>query len=263
MSVAASPIPVQTDLPPLPVYRFSVEQFQRLRESGILGADEPVRFEDGLLILETPGPRDPRVKVITYPGPENEGVEPLALRRFSVAEYYRMIDARVLIEGAPLELLKGWIVRKMTINPPHAVAVGLAFAALYRRVPAGWHCRSQGTVSTDESQPEPDFSIVRGAIRDYGRRHPEPADTALAGEVADSSLRIDRRTKYELYASNGIPVYWIVNLVDRQVEVYTEPSGPSANTEYRQRQDYGPDDSVPLVVDGQEAARVEVRDLLP
>ena len=82
-------------------------------------------------------------------------------------------------------------------------------------------------------------------------------------EVADSSLDEDRGWKKQIYAHARIPVYWIVNLVARQVEVYTDPTGPADQPDYRQRRDYGPTDEVPLVLDGQEVARIRVSELLP
>jgi hypothetical protein len=105
--------------------------------------------------------------------------------------------------------------------------------------------------------------VVRGPRRLYANRHPGPADTALAAEVAESSLSHDRNFKGPLYARANIPVYWIINIVDARVEVYTDPTGPDPNPRYRQRQDYGPGEEVPLVLDGVEVGRIPVRDLLP
>ena len=75
-------------------------------------------------------------------------------------------------------------------------------------------------------EPEPDIAIIRGTNDDYKHRTPEPADVALLVEVSETTLRSDRGEKWTAYAKGGIPVYWIVNLVDRQVEVYTEPVQP-------------------------------------
>ena len=87
-----------------------------------------------------------------------------------------------------------------------------------------------------------------GNIRDYLHKSPEPADIALVVEVSDSSLSEDRKQAV-IYAGGGIPVYWIVNLVDRQIEVYSNP-GP---TGYQLRQDYHAGDSIPISVGGQAA----------
>jgi Uma2 family endonuclease len=82
-------------------------------------------------------------------------------------------------------------------------------------------------------------------------------------EVADTTLRTDRGTKKRIYARAGILVYWIVNLVDRRIEVYMEPSGARRKPDYRRQQEYGPADEIPVVLDGVEIGRVPVHDLLP
>ena len=78
----------------------------------------------------------------------------------------------------------------------------------------------------DDSEPEPDATVVSGTPRDYTYRHPVPTDISLIVEVADSSLQRDRQQKRRIYARNGIPIYWIVNVVDRVIEVHSSPSGP-------------------------------------
>lgn len=82
-------------------------------------------------------------------------------------------------------------------------------------------------------------------------------------EVSLASLDRDRNDKGRIYARARITCYWIVNLVDRQVEVYSDPTGPDAAPRFRQQQDYRPGDAVPLVIDGAEVGRVAVNDLLP
>ena len=82
-------------------------------------------------------------------------------------------------------------------------------------------------------------------------------------EVADTTLQRDRALKKRLHARAGIPTYWIINLADNQLEVYTEPTGAAEQADYRQRQDYGAADTAPLVLDGVESGRIAVRDLLP
>jgi hypothetical protein len=188
---------------------------------------------------------------------------PFPVRRWTVDEYHDMIQKGVITEDDPVELLEGWIVPKMGRNPPHDVAIVCVQEALRPLLPAGWHTRVQSGITTAESEPEPDLAAVRGAARDYLTRHPGPQDAALLVEVADSSLLHDRRNKGRAYAQADIAVYWIVNLVDSQVEVYTDPSGPAPNPTYRQRQDYGITDAVPCLIDGQSIGPIPVRDLLP
>ena len=116
--------------------------------------------------------------------------------------------------------------------------------------------------ATSDSEPEPDVAVVRGNRRDYGTRHPGPQDTGLAVEVSDSTLDQDRTVKLQIYARARVPVYWIVNVVDRQIEVYEQPSGPTPDPAYGNRRDYRPGDAVPLVLDGNTVATVPVTELL-
>lgn len=186
---------------------------------------------------------------------------PLAAK-ISVAEYHRMIAAGVFHEGDPFELLDGVLVRKMTRLPPHDVSVTLFNKILIRTLPSGWTCRSQCAVTLSTSEPEPDGVVARGDDRDYATRHPGPQDIGMLAEVADSSLAQDRDVKGPIYARESIPVYWIINLVDELVEVYTNPTGPDPAPRYRDRQDYRRTEAVPLVIGGQVVGTIPVADLL-
>jgi hypothetical protein len=190
----------------------------------------------------------------------NEAPQP---RRFTVDEYHRMAQTGILTEDDPVELLEGLIVRKMTRNPPHDIALELADDAIRPWLPAGWRIRIQSAITTVDSEPEPDLVLVRGPIRNRPGRHPSPQELALVVEVADTSLAVDRGQKADIYARAGIVCYWILNLIDAQIEVYTDPSGPDARPTFRQRRDYGSTDAVPLVIDGREIARIAVSEFLP
>jgi Uma2 family endonuclease len=109
----------------------------------------------------------------------------------------------------------------------------------------------------------PEAAIVRGNARTYATHHPGSADLGLVIEVADSTLDGDRIDKGRIYAEAGIACYWIVNLVDRQIEVYTLPSGANAAPAFAQRQDYRMGDDVALVLDARNVASIPVRELLP
>lgn len=188
---------------------------------------------------------------------------PVPVRRFTVAEYRRLVETGILGEGDRVELLEGWIVPKMVHNPPHDNAIELADQLLRERLPPGWSLRIQSAISTSDSEPEPDLAIVRGSPRERRSRHPEPHELGLVVEVAESSLDIDRDTKARLYARAGIATYWIVNLVDRQVEVLTSPSGPADEPGYAEQRIYDIGDRVPFVLDGQPIADLAVDDLMP
>jgi Uma2 family endonuclease len=190
-------------------------------------------------------------------------IPPFPVRRFTVDEYHRMINSGVFDADEPFELLEGWIVPKMTRNPPHDVAIVLAAEALRSRVPEGWHVRAQVASTTSDSELKPDFTVVRGGPRDYLVRHPGGTQTALVVEIADSSLSRDRIDKARVYARAGIAVYWIVNLVDSLIEVYTSPTGPHTQPNYQSRRDYRPGESIPVFIGGVELDAIAVNDLLP
>jgi Uma2 family endonuclease len=186
-----------------------------------------------------------------------------SIARFSVARYQRMIETGILTSDDKVELLENYVVLKMPRNPPHDGTIDLIKVALSPYIPAGLFLRSQQTVVLADSQPEPDFAIVRGDARTYLTRHPGPADVGLIIEVADSSLLRDQRDKTRIYARGGITCYWIVNLVDRRIEVFTQPSGPAAVPAYGSFQMYQPSDDVPLVLDGNTVGSIPVAELLP
>jgi Uma2 family endonuclease len=185
---------------------------------------------------------------------------PSPLYRMSLERYEALVDSGLFTKRDRLHLINGLLVSKMTKKPPHVAACDLTRAALDGLALAGWYTRAGDPVRLPpDSEPEPDVALVRGTIRDYSDRHPGPADVALLVEVADSSLTVDRKKMAGVYGKAGIPVYWIVNLVHRQVEVY---SGPDPNG-YAACDVYKPGDTVPVVVDGKNVGQIAVDDLLP
>jgi len=181
------------------------------------------------------------------------------LYRMNVREYER-ITAVGALDDERVELIDGYLVRKMGKNPPHTWATKVILKALEKMLPAGWSWRLEQPVRIpDFDEPEPDVAIVRGTDDTYKHRTPEPADLALLVEVSESTLDRDQGEKLSAYAKGGIPIYWIVNLVDGWVEVYTGPT-PGG---YTTRQDYHPGQSVPVVIDGGEIGRIAVADILP
>jgi len=183
------------------------------------------------------------------------------LYRITVDEYERLVAAGAL-DDPKIELLDGYLVRKMGKKPRHSTRSERLRRLLEKGVPLpeGWHVRQEQPVKIPEyNEPEPDLAIVRGEVEDYEDRHPDPGDVALIVEVADSSLARDQGRKWVAYARGGIPVYWIVNLVDHQVEVYTDP-GPDG---YRSSQAFKPGQDLPVVIEGTHVGRIAVADVLP
>jgi hypothetical protein len=189
-------------------------------------------------------------------------IPPLPVRRFTVEEYHKLGEIGVLTENDRVELIRGWIVPKMTLNPPHNNAV-TALMELFQglQVP-DTTIRVQQPITTSDSEPEPDVVLASGRRPVFKTRNPKPSECIVVIEVAESSLREDQTTKLEMYAGAKVAVYWIVNLVDRRVEVYAQPRG-GKNPTYKLRTDYGPDDAVPVVVGGNELGRISVKELLP
>jgi Uma2 family endonuclease len=185
------------------------------------------------------------------------------LKRFSVDEYHAMINAGVFGGDENFELLEGLIVRKMTKHPPHWIATGFLRDALIALGIPGYFVHSQDPVTTSDSEPEPDLALIRGERRDYLVRNPDPKQAPLVIEVADSSLAQDRGWKKRIYARAEIPVHWIVNLIDRQIEIYTQPTGPNSRPDYANCEIIGLDGEVPVVIDNRESGRLRVKDILP
>ncbi len=182
--------------------------------------------------------------------------------RFSVEQYQRMAEQGILKSDDKVELLEGIVVQKMPRNPPQDGTIQVLTKRLGRRVPIGWDLRIQLTVVLSDSQPEPDASIARGDESTYLSRHPKANDIGLIIEVADSSLLRDQRDKARIYARSGIVLYWIINLVDRRVEVHSLPSGPTGSPGYGSIQNYAPGEIIPLPLDGL-SIEIPVNDLLP
>jgi Uma2 family endonuclease len=128
--------------------------------------------------------------------------------------------------------------------------------------PPGWQVRSQEPITLGDSEPEPDLAVVRGDLGEYEHSHPSPRDVALVVEVADVSIDRDRSIKQRAYARAGIPVYWIVNLQERQVEVYTDPGGPGEAPDYRRHENYAGSE-VLLTIEGRDIGRIPMGALLP
>jgi Uma2 family endonuclease len=183
-------------------------------------------------------------------------------RRWSVAEFHRLIDSGFLGEKDPIHLLEGHMVYKMPPNPPHSNAVTNTILTLVRLLPGAWIFRSEQPITLADSEPQPDAVLARGDRTTYRSRHPGPADIGLVVEVSDTSLFVDRNDMGRIYARANLPVYWIINVIDRQVEVYTDPRPADPVPAYATRIDYRSGDAVPLVLDGQAVAHIPVADLL-
>jgi Uma2 family endonuclease len=184
-------------------------------------------------------------------------------RRWKRVEYDRLIESGFFQPGDPVELIGGQLILAEPQGSRHFAAIQAVAEALRVAFGPGWDVRGQGPLALDdESEPEPDVAVVPGGFRDYVTRHPSQA--GLVVEVSESSLALDREQKGSLYARAGLADYWILNLIDRVLEVCRDPApDPDApfGWRYRSRQVLGREASVaPLAWPG---AGVRVIDLLP
>ncbi|MGC8643399.1 MAG: Uma2 family endonuclease [Isosphaeraceae bacterium] len=197
--------------------------------------------------------------LITTPGlpPALPGLLPY---RLSVDQYEAMIDAGILAETNRLELIEGLIVEKDVKKPVHSGAGEGARRVIERALPAGWHTRGEQPIRIPnrDSEPEPDISVARGTVHDYLDHHPGPPDIALVVEAARTSIAADRALA-PTYAGGGIPVYWILNIVDRQLEIYLGPGEKG----YVIQMTLLEMESVDLLIEDRVVARIPVADLLP
>jgi Uma2 family endonuclease len=184
---------------------------------------------------------------------------PSPLARLTVDQYEALINSGVFTERDRFHLINGYLVNKMPPKRPHVIACDKVSHMLERTIPGGWHVMPDGPVRLPPgSEPQPDFAVVRGKPEDYPVDPPEAVDLALVVEVSDATLRDDRNMA-SVYGAARIPVYWIVNLVDRQIEVYT---GPGADG-YATYEIFMPGESVPLDVDGVRVGLIAVDNMLP
>jgi Uma2 family endonuclease len=204
------------------------------------------------------------ITIAPEPATDQPPFTPFHPYRLSEEEYFRLADAGVISDKAPVFLWKGFLVEKMTKGRPHTTAVLKMDSLVSSLVPTGWFVQQEQPISLGGgSVPEPDLSIVRGVLDDYLVETPRARDLGLVIEVSDSSLPADSTQMLAAYARAAIPCYWIVNIPQHRIDVYARPTGPSAIPCYASCQSFSPDEAVPLILDGKEIGRIAVRDVLP
>lgn len=195
----------------------------------------------------------------------------MTLQRLTVAEYHRLIEKGVLLEGEPIELIDGLLSRKdrsdaggdgVSHSRQHALCI-LRFERLSARVDAsGCDLRSQLPVTLSEyDEPEPDVAIVRGTPESYLEAHPTASDVLAIVEIAGRSLGFDRATKSRIYAASGVPVYGILNLSGRVIELYESPNRQERR--YERMTLFRDGDTIRLPLDNGQSLEVSVAELLP
>ena len=190
--------------------------------------------------------------MLTGAAPQGEPQRRLWTRK----EFRQLSELGIFAPDERIELIEGEFIEKMSQNPPHSIAMTLASEVMQLIFHTGHHVRVQCPfVISNISQPEPDIAVVTGEIRDYVVEHPDAA--ALLIEVSDS-------TKASLYARGGIEDYWILNLIDRVLEIHRQPApmeGQLYGYHYRSITRHTEADTVFTLAAPQSAIRVA--DLLP
>ena len=191
--------------------------------------------------------------------PNNFDDASLPVWRLSVERYHAMMSSGLITEEDRVELLDGLLVEIPPMNPPHAVIRNRVYRLLNSLPLTDFYVRSQQPITTETSEPLPDVMIIRGDDGRYLTRHPSPDEVPLFVAVSDSTLLRDQREKKRIYSSAGVAVYWIINIPESQLEIYSIPEGET----YRRIDIYFADDMLPVVIEGEEIGRIPAKSLLP
>lgn len=175
---------------------------------------------------------------------------------WTVDQYHGMVAAGLLAENDRVELLYGKIVPMSPIGRFHAACVNNVSEFFILKHQKTYTHLTQNPVSMlDDSEPEPDFVIARRDEENYASGHPTAKDIFLLIEVSDSTLDKDRHYKSLIYAEGGVQEYWIINLIDRQIEIYTQP----VDDDFTQTAIFGERDTIAH----QRWGDIQVAELLP
>ena len=182
---------------------------------------------------------------------------------FTIDEYHKLVDIGFFTENDRIELIRGEIVEMAPKRTPHSVCNSVLFGELYKMLGEQANVRGKEPITLpSNSEPEPDVVIAKKKEDNYLAAHPTVEDIILIIEISDSTLKYDRETKQSLYAEAGINNYWIINLVDRNLEVYTNPfSSDKDKFGYRNKSIILPEENI-KVPDFSNVA-LELKTILP
>jgi len=241
MTTLAPPLKSTLPVPVWPIsHRYSVDEYFRMKELGIIPFEQRTELIRGLIIDIMPGG------------------DRQAPHRFSIAEYDRMGELGLIPEKT--ELIRGEVIDKMGQGDLRDIGIETINRFLGTLLPISVSVRCRCSLTLATSIPLPDI-VVCATIKQRSGRHPVPSNTFLVIEVSDSTLAGDRTTKLKLYAENNIPEYWIVNLPDDCVEVYTRPA--AAEQRCDSRIDFRRGQIVPIAIAGLAPVSVAVNSILP
>ena len=170
------------------------------------------------------------------------------LKRFTIEEYHRLTESGFFQGDDRIELIQGQLIHMAAKGTAHSVCSTRLNRQLMKLLGDRATLRGQEPLTLpNDGEPEPDCAIVRNRADDYLLAHPSPEDVLLVIEISDSSLTYDQETKLKLYAEDGIQDYWIFNLVNMILEMYSEPYQKSESEfGYRMKRIALPDETVAL-----------------
>ena len=184
-------------------------------------------------------------------------------RDLGVDEYRQKAALGELGESSPEELLEGNLVRKERQSLRHEASLDALQQLFKVMLPEAMHARIQQPLDLGDSRPEPDIAIVINTLDNYATRHPTGKEVSMVVEVADASIVKDRRLKPRIYARAGILTYWLLNVMDSQLEVFTNPSGPVQMPGYQEHRTYRVEDRISLAIGLNDLGTIRVRELIP
>ena len=180
--------------------------------------------------------------------------------------FSRIVEAGIFGDKPRVFLWEGQIVEWAGRTPKgrrHAYALNVLGAFLRSVTPPGWFVEQGQLMEIGKDSLKPaDLKIVRGEIDDYRERIPCVHDVPLVVEISDAEIEFDRGELLRAYAAAAVPLYWVANVKDCAIEVYTKPTGPVESPRFESCRFFGPDDEVPVILDGREVGKVAVKDVL-
>ncbi len=183
--------------------------------------------------------------------------------RISSDQFERMIETGLIPDGDDLELVRGRLYRRVK-KEPHNFVVGQVAESLRRILPDGFNVREEKSLRHDpRTLPEPDVVVARGRAGEYRPQPPSTSEVPMIVEVCHNSRKADYHDKLRIYATAGVPLYWIVDLHERKIDVYSEPRSSASPASYARLASFSEDSSTPVALDGREIGRIVVKDLLP
>lgn len=149
----------------------------------------------------------------------------LLTHKFTTEQYHLMYEAGVFAEGERLELINGEITEMAPIGRKHAACVNRLVTLFTKKLGDRIIASVQNPIRlANNSEPQPDFAILKLRNDFYEDSLPTPTDILLIIEVADSTISYDREVKMPLYAAAGIPEMWLFDLNSKIIEGYSQPS---------------------------------------